>query len=263
MIEHLALPWAHAYHRLLANIEWLHRVDKEDRGKPLNERVLSLGKTQFIAQHALQNMLVELDRMKFQPDLQVKARRLWSRLVDENARTWTAESVLDALTDINGEIQRELGKHRFAYLGVGVDEYFENDHLFGSEVFEKFKSARQDIKDAGNCFATGLYTASVFHLMRVAEHGLRVIARRLKVQITDKKKRIPLSYGDWTKVIEAIRNKITESRSLVGAQKQTRLDFYSDLAGKCEYLRDIYRNNVSHTRKHYNQGGALDALAGC
>jgi len=261
MLEHFALRWAKAHHSLVSNIEWLLRVDKEDRNKPLNERVISHKKMEMIAHHALQLMLVELERMKFPPDLQVKARRLWTRFSEEGHRAWTAERVLDALTDLNGEIQRELEKHRFAHLGSGIDGYFENDYLFGSDVHDKFRTARKDIKDAGNCFAMELYTASVFHLMRVAEHGLRVIAKRTRVTIKDHGVNIPLQFGDWNKVITAIKTKIDTSRNApANAKREARLNYYSDALDRSLAMKELFRNPVSHTRTTYGKGKALDAM---
>jgi hypothetical protein len=260
MIELFAVRFCKAYHHFRAQMEVLLPLQQGHPSELLGERELSSTRKQLIAELALRQMIIELDHLQFPVHLCNKVKRLYSRLNSQDGRVWTAESVLDALTDLNGDIQRELDKHKFFQVRSGCENYIDNEHLFGEDVFEKFKSGRQDIKDAGNSFAAELFTACVFHLMRVAEHGLRVIARRLGVQITDKNKRIPLQYGDWTKVIGEIKNKIRDARSLVGAKKETRLDFYSDLADKCEYLRDIYRNNISHTRKHYNEGGALDAM---
>jgi len=252
MMEHFAFRWAHAHHALVANIEWLHRVAKEDINKSLNERVLSQARTESIGQHALQLIIVELEQMKFPPDLQAKAKRLWARLVDRNNwRAWTADSVIDALTDLNGDIQKELQKHRFAHLGAGVDEYFENDRLFGSDVYDKFKAARQDVKDAGNCFATGLYTACVFHLMRVAEHGFRLIAKRFNVAITSHGKRIPLEYGTWNEVLTAIRNQFDKARHKVpaDAKREARLDYYSDALDRLfRDERAIQKSCIAYTR---------------
>jgi hypothetical protein len=105
-------------------------------------------------------------------------------------------------------------------------------------------------------------TASVFHLMRAAEFGLRALARKLRVKITHKGKNCPIEYGDWEKVITEIKNKIASSRTLpAGSKRQAKLEFYSDAADHCVFMKDIWRNNVSHTRRTYSDPEALAVLS--
>lgn len=135
------------------------------------------------------------------------------------------------------------------------------EDLFGSEVHESFLEANEDIGAAGHGIACGLHTASVFHSMRVAEFGLRRIAARLKVRIRDHKGYMPVEYGTWDKVITACKNKITKIRQRpVGPKRQEELEFYSDAADHCLFMKDIWRNNISHTRQPYNQPEALAVL---
>ena len=77
----------------------------------------------------------------------------------------------------------ELAYRKFAFIKPSLSAYFEQEQLFGKDVHEKIPKARQDIKESGNCLAAELHTAAVFHLMRVAEHGLRKLARRLRVKL--------------------------------------------------------------------------------
>src|SRR5208282_5491043 len=94
----------------------------------------------------------------------------------------------------------KLDQMKFAYIPAPNDKYFERDDMFGAKVYDRFPPARDDIKDAGNCYAASLYTACVFHLMRVAELGLRAIADKVGAEITHSGQAIPLEYGDWNKV---------------------------------------------------------------
>lgn len=154
----------------------------------------------------------------------------------------------------------EIEKHKFLYLPSQGAEYFARDELFGKVVYDEFPSARDEIKEAGNALAFEMYTACVFHLMRIAEHGLRRLALRLKVKLTDKEKFMPLEFADWDKVITGIRNKIGEARRLPrGPQKQEQLEKYSNAADHCEYMKDIWRNTTSHAREPYIRPEALSA----
>jgi len=76
----------------------------------------------------------------------------------------------------------DLRKRIFLRLEDSAEDLYEQTRLFGDEVAERFPKAAYDINEAGSCLAAGRYTASVFHLMRVAEYGLRTLAKPLKVK---------------------------------------------------------------------------------
>jgi hypothetical protein len=97
--------------------------------------------------------------------------------------------------------------------------------------------------------------------MRLAEYGLRKLAATLKVKIVDKDKVCNVEYGDWNKVITAIKGKITKARLRpVGPKKEQELQFFSDMADHCEYMKDIWRNEMAHTRRFYEEREALGVI---
>ena len=143
-----------------------------------------------------------------------------------------------------------------------LSKYYDKGKLFGDAVFDAFPSARFDIREAGNCLACDNNTAVVFHLMRVAEHGLRSIAKKVGIKLTDKGKPQPIEFATWDKVITAINNKITAARTLPQGPKKTKsLQFYANAAENCTYIRDIWRNEISHTRKSYDDFEAKAVLS--
>src|SRR5690606_2199938 len=100
-------------------------------------------------------------------------------------------------------------------------KFFESDELFGTEVATAFPSARQDIKDAGNCLALDLNTAAVFHLMRVMEVGVKAMARHLKVRIKAGLDYVTL--GEMAKKIDAkLQSKTLKAR---GKKRTEALEF--------------------------------------
>jgi hypothetical protein len=130
--------------------------------------------------------------------------------------------------------------------------------MFWKNIVDAFPHAFADIDDAAFCYALERDTACVFHLMRVVEHGLRALAKKLKVTLTDKGKRIPIEYATWQKVIEAINSNIEVAHKLPQSTKRAeQLEFYSDLADHCSYMKDVWRNNLAHTRKRYIREEAL------
>jgi hypothetical protein len=143
-------------------------------------------------------------------------------------------------------------------------QYFEQDDLFG-EPGKPFKPLASDainaeIKAAGNCLAADLNTAAVFHLMRVAEHGLHALAVHLGAWPATQ---TALKYSEWGRVLEAIGKELNDRRRALppgrGSAKEKEQMFYDGLLADLAYfLHD--RNPVSHLRGHYEADEALPVL---
>jgi hypothetical protein len=211
------------------------------------------------AKMAAEEMLAEGRRIGWQLSDDIRTTHFISDLTG-GARLST-DALVREMQGMKVSFHLALQKTKFAYMPAPDNCYFENDKLFGEKVFDFFDEARQDIKDAGNCLAASLYTACVFHLMRVAELGLRRVAKRLKVRLFDKGKPQLVEYATWDKVIERIHDKIGENRKLSASpKKQAILERFSDAGDHCTFMKDIWRNNASHTRKPYIRGEALAAF---
>jgi hypothetical protein len=168
------------------------------------------------------------------------------------------ETLVRELAGLRNQLKAALVKKSFVFIPDGLSDYFDSDRMFGEAISKRFPAAKEEIIDACNCIAAQLYTASVFHLMRISEHGLRALARKLRVTLQDRKKRQPLEYADWNKVITACKNKLTATRTMAsGPRKQRRLEQFSEAADHCEYMKDIWRNDMAHARKRYGHHDAL------
>ncbi len=134
--------------------------------------------------------------------------------------------------------------------------------LFGPEVALVFRGpAAIEILEAGSCYAAGRDTACVFHCMRVAEYALRMLAKNLKITVAHKGKAYAIEYAEWDQIITQIKNKILVARQLnKGRPKDDALRFYASAADHCEYMKDIWRNEVSHTRRLYSRPEAMGVL---
>jgi hypothetical protein len=252
MIEHFALELCEMWQQLTLNINWMHGGDETAQ--------LPAGTKKTVAKTGLQRVIEQSEKLNFGTGVNLRARQLYERLMEHDER-FTAELLARDLEVIRADIYLVLSKRKFAYIAPPNDQYFERQHLFGDDVYKKFADARQDIKDAGNCLAASLPTASVFHLMRAAEFGLRSIASKMKVSLKDKGRVQPIEYATWDKVIQGINIQITAARSLPhGPRKNKKLQFYSDAAERCVYIRDLWRNEVSHTRKRYSENEAIGIM---
>jgi hypothetical protein len=173
------------------------------------------------------------------------------------------------LSRMQSEIERlaqsiiaEFNKRHFLFVALDRYDFVDNEKLLGESVATVFKTAKDDIREAGNCLAVELNTAAIFHLMRIAEHGLRKLAKTLRVALTHSGHVHPIDFADWDKVITGAKNAIAKARQLaLGPKRQGKLEFYSDACDHCLFMKDIWRNTVSHTRKQYTRPEA-DAAFG-
>jgi hypothetical protein len=160
------------------------------------------------------------------------------------------------------EIEGELRQRLFVFVSTAKAEIYDTVSKDWADIWAKFPSSKQDSERAIDCYALEQNTACVFHMMRVAEIGLRNIAKKVGVKLIDKGKRQPIEYATWDKVIQGINTKITSARALShGPRKNKKLRFYSEAADQCTFIRDIWRNEVSHTRENFNEGEASGVVA--
>jgi hypothetical protein len=169
-------------------------------------------------------------------------------------------TVRHCIASIEDYLLDAMKRSKFIRPEAGLDAYVDNASLFGEIVSSNFPDAMLDATACGNCLAVGLNTAAVFHLMRVAEYGLRMIAANLNVTLVDKGKPQPIEHAEWQKILTAINNKIDAAKALQqGPVKSGAIGFYKKAADYCTYLQDE-RNTVAHARKDYNPGEALGVL---
>lgn len=149
------------------------------------------------------------------------------------------------VTALRETMEDELRGRKLLLVPGLKTEYCDRKDLFGQEVFEAFPSAEDDIKEAGNSYAVGLHTACVFHLMRVLECGLRVLADDLGVVC---------EVENWGRFIEKIEGQIKIIRELGRKSPQfDRVPFYSECAVEFGYFKDAWRNHVMHARRSYSE----------
>ena len=86
---------------------------------------------------------------------------------------------------------------------------------------------------------------------------MTALARKLKITIP----KTSVEYATWEAIIEQIEIKIKSLRQLPrGRAKSDTLAFYNGLMGEFNGFKDVWRNNVMHTRKSYNAHDALGAF---
>lgn len=89
---------------------------------------------------------------------------------------YTYSDLLNDLDALDISLSSELREELIFRLPSEKKKYFAKEDLFGPEVASAFPSSIDNIRNAGNCFAVEQWDACVFHLMRVLEHGIQVLA---------------------------------------------------------------------------------------
>ena len=124
--------------------------------------------------------------------------------------------------------------------------------LFSQRVVAAFPSAYMDIVEAGRCLALNRNNAAVYHLMQVAEIGLRILAwdRRIDVKRGKKQVVIPLNYAQWGEMIgqlqkaELLINQWSRSKSL----REEAGRYYRRAVLEVDSFNEIFRKHISHAR---------------
>ncbi len=160
------------------------------------------------------------------------------------------------LTTIISLIRHEIGSEDFFHVERDKVSYYSNDTLLSEELKSSFPRASQELRHAANCIAVSEGTASVFHAMRAAEIGLRVLARDRGVEFPDK----PLDMAEWQQLTAAIDKKIKDVEQLPRShEKSENLEFYSQAAVQFRYFKDGWRVRAAHGYASYSDQQALTA----
>jgi hypothetical protein len=148
---------------------------------------------------------------------------------------------------LHGSIIAELNASVYLMIPASERELYEQKTApFGDDVATVFPDANRDIAAAGRCLVVDEWTAAVFHLMRVLEHGLRKLATRFNVTFAT---------DSWHKVIKGIEDGITTLRNKPGLTDADRDDITrcSEMAAEFRHFKDAWRNHVSHSRATYDE----------
>ncbi len=122
-------------------------------------------------------------------------------------------------------------------------------------VLDHFSGAKYDIGEAVSCFAVQSYTATVFHMLRVAEFGLRSLAGTLGVILKH-----DIEVEDWHAVLKAVEDKLEALQKISRSQaREAELKLYSEAASHLRYLK-AWRNEMAHVRCSYGVGEAISSL---
>ena len=132
----------------------------------------------------------------------VKVNRIIECIEANEQITWTEFKRM--AEDFTERVEDNVKSRRFFYVTPGRALLYEDPGgWFGEACIDRFPSIERDVRDACQCFGVEQWTASVFHAMRVLEHGLRLVAAEIGITSN-------LDLQQWASIIEMIESEVTK-----------------------------------------------------
>ena len=155
--------------------------------------------------------------------------------------------------ELHSRVVDDLKLRKFLYVPVRVESYYSDIHLFGSTVSLKFSSATFDLEHAGKCLALGEYTASVFHLMRVAEAGLHALGAFVEPEKYDQ--HIPPAES-WQKILGILKDHLENPKKR--SHLQNHYQFLSNAQAQMFAVNKAWRDKTMHLDRKYTEDEAYE-----
>lgn len=170
------------------------------------------------------------------------------------------EAIYAQLRLLYKTVQQEMEEVRLAVIFSRNAQFFEQDALFGKEIKDSASNElNAEIKAAGNCLATDLNTAAIFHLMRAIELAMRAVVRNLKIKVRNK----PVEHAGWDTLVKLIEKDTRLKKEKYDRSKRKKKDllehckFFRLVADELNIFKEIWRDNTMHTQGMYAPSEAL------
>ena len=211
--------------------------------KKSDDAEISLASTQSIEQWSklLDDLVPNLEWLGFTASL-ASLRLLRNELNREIRMPGEIRRRVDQLresliNEFDGTYVLALSTHEAARLRA--------DEPFGAEVTNAFPSATYDIDEATRCLAFGRATATVFHLMRVMEAGLKAFGRRVGV---DTKPNL-----GWGAIISKADKQLGLPKNEREADWIEDEAFLSEASAMLKAVMTAWRHPTTHLEKIYTE----------
>ncbi|WP_430444082.1 hypothetical protein [Sphingorhabdus contaminans] len=152
------------------------------------------------------------------------------------------------LESLQNRIFDELRGHYYYPVTQAYAATYANPSPFGEDVYNRFPSARIDIANAGKCIVLGQGTAGVFHLMRVMEVALKVMARKLGIPYAP----------SWESYINQINKNISQPHGQKPIAWKKLEPIFKEIIGDLTAIKTAWRNPTMHITNEYDVGKATN-----
>lgn len=198
----------------------------------------------------------------------VVATEMWCKECELTASghrvKWIAQRVVSSHPLTYGAVRQEIGTLNqalkddleglpFFYIPKSQIHTYQQEKLFGNEVYDKFPSAQSDIKEAGNCYAMGRYTACVFHLMRTLEVAVKTLWKSLNLNPDS----VPNDWGGYLAACDDVlkEREKTRLRATIWGNDE---DSLRDATRELQQIKKLWRNPTMHVVNNYGEGETAD-----
>ena len=163
----------------------------------------------------------------------------------------TMNQFADMLHALRSRMEDETKLVRGLLLSPAETElYDQNSGLFGQSVATRFSTAADDIEEAGKCLALSRGTATVMHLMRVMEVGLKELAKPLGIPYAP----------SWESYLRQIADRIALPHKKKAPKWKKNEPFFRDVSGDLISVKQAWRNPSMHVVRKYSPEEADEIL---
>ena len=155
------------------------------------------------------------------------------------------------LEALQNRVFDELKRHYYYPVTEAYAAVYASSDPWGAEVYNAFPSARLDIQNAGRCIVLGQATAGIFHLMRVMEVGLKVLARAAGVPYAP----------SWESYLSQIERKFKEKHADKRPAWKRKEPLMRELCGDLAAVKLAWRNPTMHIVREYDLNEAEQVYA--
>ena len=172
-------------------------------------------------------------------------------------KKYTYNQIGEELQRLYDEIKRDAIRENFFHYPREMVSLIQSINNNWQKTVAAFPMLRKGIERGLDCYALGDYSGCVFHMMGIAEAGLRAIAKERGIRNIGKK---PLEWAMWQNVFQAIEGELRIIRAKTpGPRKDMALAFYDTAISDLRRLQS-YRDQALHFRADYDKGEAYDAI---
>lgn len=255
---------------LLFSLDNLHRIERrcevvrrdEHGGVPVPEEDLTYARTMLPILKSVCSQMSFVSSLRALDSVMASLGILFPEDEDPQLRGLPLRidvSVFEAeIRHVRQEVDHELRERGYVLVAPDRLKYLMQEHPFGKSVASAFPKAKHDIQEASNCLAVEANTAAVFHLMRVAEHGLRALARDRGAKVASG---VVLDLATWEALIKLIEDAETAIQSNPRTlAREAQLEFYHGAMMEFKRFKNVFRNRIMHTRDDYDRDQAHSAF---
>jgi hypothetical protein len=172
------------------------------------------------------------------PSVNGQIERIASMIEEEG---YSVLTMFAFLKELRNRLEDDAAAIQFVHVTPEFTRLYEEADLFGENVSTNFPSAIDDIAEAGKCLALGRGTATVFHLMRVMEAGLKVLGKSLEIPYAP----------SWESYLKQINTQMSAEHRTKSEEWKKDEPFYRDMAGDLQIIKSSWRNPTMHIVKKY------------